>query len=64
MKNGEKNGLNFKPHIAKGKRMEQKCTIQHLINILNKITRALGYGRIEEITLRSGSTEHIKYSAH
>lgn len=44
--------------------MEQKCTPNELIEIINKITSALGYGRIEEITLRTGLNEHIKYSAH
>jgi len=31
--------------------MEQKCTIERLIEILNKITKSLGFGSIEKLTL-------------
>jgi len=31
--------------------MEQKCTMQELIKILDKITMALGFGHIDEIKI-------------
>ena len=31
--------------------MEQKCTLEKLIRIFNKIAEAMGYGRIVKITL-------------
>lgn len=30
--------------------MEQKCTLKELIEMLNKITIKLGFGRIEKLT--------------
>lgn len=33
--------------------MEQKCTIEKLIKILNKITVCLGFGQIEKISFHT-----------
>lgn len=42
--------------------MEQKCTIEKLIKILEEITRTLGYGRIEQLTIRPSSSETITFN--
>lgn len=42
--------------------MEQKCTMAELIKILEQITRILGYGRIEHISMRPISSETITFS--
>lgn len=42
--------------------MEQKCTIAELIKIFEQIARALGYGRIEHLTIRQNSSETITFS--
>ena len=34
--------------------MQQKCTLDELINILNSITRAFGYGSVVSITVSNG----------
>lgn len=43
--------------------MEQKCTIEKLIKILNKITVCLGFGRITQMTLRPSDRYKLAYTS-
>lgn len=41
--------------------MEQKCTLNDLIDILNKVIKIFGYGRIKHLTLDSFDNYEITY---
>lgn len=42
----------------------QKCTLEKLIEILETILRALGYGPIENITIRQNNSTSVSYFKH